>query len=230
MSAFYHVTVAMALIASFTNATSEDIYWGPGKIHVVPWDKKISQSFGYARLVVEGRFRLLNVSPVIEKYSDGEAFLLIDFLVDRVLKGGKVDDSNRIALKVPILVGDASRAKISQKISLKELDLARLKNEQFEKDSGGKVLDKKNYDGAMGSLKSEMLRSDKYLRSFVLVPIKVGGDSPYRETIASLIFDKKYVLFLLKDPKGEPVSSFFPWELDLYRSEKDVLDILDRQS
>ena len=228
MSILLRFSVAAILSMSVTSAISEEVFWGPGKIRVLPFGQKIERGSRDAVLVAVGKFRPLGKSQQVETYATGEAFLQVEFQIERIIKAGNPDENKTILLKIPIAIRLAEEGAHERRIQQRELDLERDRGERFEKDSGGKLMEKKTYDEAMLEVRDKLLQSDKYLRDFVLVPIRVGGlDTPYRVTNVPVNFGSSYVLFLFKQrPSGSDAMAVFPWELDIYRSEKSVLQIL----
>jgi len=214
-----------------TNTLSEEVFLASGKLRELPLEEKVKKSFERASVVAVGKFKLPDKAPKLETFSKEEAFVRVEFHVEKIIKGEKVLKGDVIKLKLPIFVREGKGGSPSLKVVQKEVDSAKEMSQKLERSLEGKLIDRQTYDKELLKARDTLLASGQYLKDYVLVPIKVGGlDAPYRSANVLVTTGKTYILFLFKEKfDQEDAAPFFPWELDLYPgSEERVTQVLNR--
>lgn len=240
MVSFARIVVALILGIHGVDSISRELLPDPGARLELLLEQKIKRSFDEAPFVLVGKFKLPKDIPELDVHAKEEAFLLVEFQVERIIKGAAQIEhvikgaqqirGKTINLEIPIFFR-GQQAVPSLKVGQQELDLAKGENRRLEFESAATKSDRQAYDAAMLKVRNTLLQSDKYLRDFVLAPIRVGGlDVTYRRASVLVTFGDSYVLFLFrKEFYPKDVTPFFPWELDIYpSSDKRVMQVLDQ--
>lgn len=216
---FLQISLLVAVTMCSMSVVGEPVYMGSGEQQQLSLEDKIAKSSGTARLAVIGSFAVRKGAKV-ERYSDDEAFVWVQFNVDTVVAGDPSLRGRNLELKLPIVIPRPADVTTSRSIATAQLSAVGKSLEKLERDLENKTLTFQAYEHAVYQQRESLVHARGYPADFLLIPLRVGGiDFTYRAASVPIVWGESYVLFLLRDRTSETDETpFSPWELDIYPS------------